>query len=253
MISKIYFPGSSGVRICGILSAPSEKKKEPVTILCHGFASGKDSGTNIRLEEFLRGQGLHSLRFDFFGHGESGGDFSEITVSRSVDDVRAAHNFLRGCGYRRFGLVGSSFGGLVSILAASELEGLETLALKSPVSDCLSRLFESNGEWDIPLWKGQGYHTYMDFEGKERRLDYKFYEDAAQRCGYDAAVRIDIPTLIVHGEEDEIVPVLQSIRLAELIPDCRLHIIPGADHRYSEPDLFERMIGLFESFILDRS
>ena len=253
MISKIYFPSSSGVRICGDLSAPSEMSKEQVTILCHGFASGRDSGTNKRLEKFLSGRGLHSLRFDFFGHGESGGNFSDITVTRAVEDVKAAHNFLKECGYRRFGLVGSSFGGLVSILAASELGGLERLALKSPVSDYLSRLFEKEGEWDITGWKQQGYHIYTDFEGGEKRLAYKFYEDAAQRCGYEAAVRINVPTLIVHGEEDETVPVSQSIRLAEMIPDCRLHTIPGADHRYSEPDHFERMISLIENFIQGRS
>lgn len=198
-------------------------------------------------------RGLHSLRFDFFGHGESGGDFSDITVTRAVDDIKAAHNYLTECGYHRFGLAGSSFGGLATILAASELEGLAWLALKSPVSDYLSRLFETDGEWDVNLWNHQGYHIYTDFEGRERRLKYGFYEDAAQRCGYDAAVRIDIPTLIVHGEEDETVPVSQSIRLAELIPDGRLCIIPGADHGYSQPDHFERMIGLIEHFIWERS
>jgi pimeloyl-ACP methyl ester carboxylesterase len=250
MENKVFFSGSAGAGICGILSAPTRKSGGEAVLLCHGFASSKDSSTNLRLEEFLKARGIHSLRFDFFGHGESGGEFADITVSQAVADIKAAHEYLLRRGYRRFGLVGSSFGGLASILTAPDLAGLGWLALKSPVSDYLSRLFEKEGEWDVTLWKRRGYHSYTDYEGRERRLHYRFYQDASQKSGYDAAPDITVPTLIVHGEEDETVPLSQSIRLAELIADCRLEVMAGADHGYSQPDHFDRMISLLAGFIV---
>ena len=222
-----------------------------ITVLCHGFASEKDSRTNLRIEEFLNKHKKPSLRFDFFGHGESRGDFAEVTISKAVWDIKAAISFLVRKGYAEFGLVGSSFGGLASILSAPELTGLKYLALKSPVSDYMSRLFEGEGNWDVNQWREQGFHIYRDHEGRERRLNYSFYEDASIDCGYDASLFIQVPTLIIHGEEDEIVPVAQSLKLSKMIPDCRLEIIPGADHGYSIPSHFEIMIDRISRFVIN--
>jgi uncharacterized protein len=250
MNSELFFPGTGGFEICGLYSAPSDAEGKRLVILCHGFASSKNSGTNQRLVDFLEKKGFHSFRFDFFGHGESGGEFADITITKAVADIISSHRYFYGKGYREFGLIGSSFGGLASILAAPDLTGLKWLGLKSPVSDYLSRLFEEEGEWDVELWKRQGFHTYTDFEGKEKRLNYGFYIDATQRSGYDAAPKIRVPTFVVHGGEDEIVTVDQSQKLAGLIPKCRLEIIPGADHGYSKAVHFERMIGFLQDFIL---
>ena len=67
--------------------------------------------------------------------------------------------------------------------------------------------------------------------------------------GYDAATEILFPTLIVHGEADETVPVAQSQKLVSLLRQGRLIVIPGADHRYSRSRDFEKMVGLISGFL----
>jgi len=74
----------------------------------------------LRLEEILNRRKFSTFRFDFFGHGESAGEFADMTISETVDDVRSAVLFLKSSGYDRMGLVGSSFGGFASILAAGQ-------------------------------------------------------------------------------------------------------------------------------------
>jgi len=49
---------------------------------------------------------------------------------------------------------------------------------------------------------------------------------------------------------DETVPLEQSKRTADLIPNCRLEILEGADHTYSDPQHFEQMLDLISRFIL---
>lgn len=250
MKRKINFQSSKGHNLCGILSNPTGDKSRPLIVLCHGFSTSKDGRTYVRLEEILNAKNFSTLRFDFFGHGESAGQFAEITVSEAVDDARSAVGFVEESGYGRIGLMGSSFGGFASILTAGQSEDLFVLALKSPVSDYLGLLIARDHDVDIQAWRQNGHIPVESSDGKHLNLNYSFYEDAERMRGYAVAPRIKAPTLIVHGDQDETVPLEQSRKLDACIPDCRLEIIEGADHVYSDPAHFERMLGLISDFII---
>ncbi|MFC2158224.1 alpha/beta hydrolase family protein [Acidobacteriota bacterium] len=248
---KLYFKNSNDIPLCGILSGELGDKKPVVAVLCHGFATSKESRTYLDLESRLFREGIDSFRFDFFGHGESGGRFEDITVSEAVDDVLCSVAFVRQLGYERIFLVGSSFGGLASIIAAAEIPELTALVLKSPVSDYISRLLVNNDGVNVEEWKTQGFIELPPFEGSTLRLNYGFYPDAEKNSGYDSAGKIGCPVLIVHGNEDESVPLEQSLKLNKIIPDCSLQIIHGADHRYSRPEDFEDMLDRITRFLVD--
>jgi dipeptidyl aminopeptidase/acylaminoacyl peptidase len=250
MLEKIFFKSSAGTGICGILSGPVPTGKVPAAVLCHGFATGKDSRTYVRLEKILNDAGVAALRFDFFGHGESGGDLADITVSEAADEAVRALAFMRSRGYVPLGLMGSSFGGLAAVLAAAGTPDLACLALKSPVSDYLARLIADRDGQSLESWRSRGSIALTDDEGSALRLNYSFYEDAEAARGYDVAPRISAPALIVHGAADETVPVNQSRRMASVLPRGRLVIVPGADHRYSREKDFEIMLERISGFLI---
>ena len=252
MKRKIYFPSSKGHRLCGILSDPSGNKRRPLIVLCHGFTTSKDGRTYTRLEEVLNKENYSTFRFDFFGHGESGGELAAITISEAVDDVKSALRFVKDSGYTRLGLMGSSFGGFASILTAGQSHDLFVLALKSPVSDYLGLLIARDHDVDIDSWRKKGFIFVEAADGTDVRLNYSFFADAEKIQGYVLAEKIGAPTLIVHGDRDETVPLAQSRKAADCIPDCRLEIIQGADHVYSGPEHFERMIDLITTFIISK-
>jgi alpha/beta superfamily hydrolase len=83
------------------MSDPTGDKGLPIIVLCHGFTTSKDGRTYVQLEEILNVKNFSTLRFDFFGHGESAGRFAEITISEAVDDVRSAVRFVKESGYSR--------------------------------------------------------------------------------------------------------------------------------------------------------
>ena len=254
MKNKIFFENSSGIRLCGILSTPSAKKPESIFILCHGFSTSKDGRTNTLLEKTLNDGGLATFRFDFFGHGESGGHFEDITISEAVDDVLQAVNLVKTSGYKRIGLIGSSFGGIASTLAAAQTGDLFLLALKSPVSDYMEILtLRNHGGENIEDWQKKGVLFIKGANDSDLKLKYAFVEDAQKANGYSAAKKITIPTLIVHGAKDETVPVEQSIKASRLFKNGRLEILKGADHIYSQPRDFDKMIRLISDFVLTNS
>ncbi len=221
--------------------------------MCHGFSTSKDGRTSVRLEEILNEQGISTFRFDFFGHGESEGKFAEITASEAIDDVLNAIKFLKESGYKKIELVGSSFGGMASIIAASRSDDLYILALKSPLSDYKSMAHARRSEQELKDWKKKGFIELDSTNEERQRLNYSFYEDAENVKAYEAARKIKIPALIVHGDEDETVPIAQSQKTASLIENCRLEIIQGCDHVYSDPDHFERLLNLISEFIIKNS
>ena len=135
MKQKITFQNSKGDNIVGILSNLSENVDVPIIVLCHGFSSGKDSPTYVDLEEQLNSKGVATFRFDFYGHGESDGEFEDITISEAVDDALKAIEFVKGKGFSKVGLFGSSFGGITTLMVASQVDDLLVLGLKAPVSD----------------------------------------------------------------------------------------------------------------------
>src|SRR5438094_1947784 len=116
------FTDSSGHQISGILAKPAGGT-DRLAVLCHGFLSNKNSATNRALTAILLPQGIATLRFDFFGHGDSEGPFEKLTVGIAVQQTLAALGLAGSRGYRKIGLVGSSFGGLVALLAAAEQLG----------------------------------------------------------------------------------------------------------------------------------
>src|SRR5512132_1429662 len=119
MEEPVFFNDASGHRIAAVLARP-EQPTDHVAVLCHGFLSHKNSTSNQALTTRLVEQGIASFRFDCFGHGESDGPFAQLTPTLAMGQAMAALHYVLNRGYRRLALVGSSFGGLVSLLAASD-------------------------------------------------------------------------------------------------------------------------------------
>ena len=260
MEEALSFRDQAGNRIAGVLATPQDST-DSVAVLCHGFLSHKNSTSNQALAELLTQRGLATLRFDCFGHGDSDGPFAKLTTSVGVAQARAALRYVITRGYRRLALVGSSFGGLVSILAAAEwtdvhhstpaeIPPLTCLALKCPVVDFGEELRLELGEDGLQEWKRT--NTIPDLHGGPSRLplDYAFYQDCLTRIAYEPARTITAPTLIVQGDHDEYVPLHQSQRLyASLAGPKHLEILPGADHRFTNPSDFQRMLTLLTNWI----
>lgn len=219
MENKLQFKDSNGVTLSGVLSNPS-KVKLPIVILCHGLNSDKESSTNTALNKVLTQSRIATLRFDFFAHGESDGKVDDRTVAKFVDDILSAISYLKSDGYKDIGIVGTSFGGLAAVIAASKTKDLKFMALKSPGMGKTSRTMTN-------------YKT--DFETKS---------------WFEAAKTIGIPTLIVHGKADVDVEIELGEELAKHIKNSKIEIIEGADHRYTKKEDFDKAIELISQFII---
>lgn len=250
---RVWFSDGAGRKVSGLLASPAGTRTA-VAVLCHGFASGKDSSTNRALTQDLLAQGVASFRFDFFGHGESEGEFADLTLTTAIHNLEQALVAVRARGFSMVGLVGSSFGGIIATIVAARTPELRVLVLKCPVSDYAAVWQLRLGEAGLAAWKTSGVLQYED-DSYAFRLNYTFYQDLLRYDAYALARTITAPTLIVHGDTDEYVPCEQSRRLVAALPENiekRLEILPSSDHAFSKPADFRAMTGLILDWLVTK-
>lgn len=87
---------------------PEGAERRPLVILLHGFTSSKDRPHNLLAAAAMREAGCDTLRFDLYGHGESGGEFRKHTLYRWISNTMAVIDYVRGLGYTELYLSGHS-------------------------------------------------------------------------------------------------------------------------------------------------
>ena len=231
----------SGISTSAVLTEPHQRTNLAV-ILCHGFLSDHNSRTNRRLTELLIPQGIATLRFDWYGMGESQEHFSQLSLRQCEEQLDTAFWILAERGMTRLGLIGSSFGGLLAILAASKQSNLHALGLKCPVVDFPEVLRLEFGHEAMERWQSTN-HIPNIIAGREPvPLHYTFYEELLTYDAYEALSHIQTPTLVVYGDQDDLIPRVQIDQLLTKLPSTtQLKLIEGADHQFGRPEDFRLM------------
>jgi len=243
---------SQGGEVAGTLSRPGKDARSGV-VLSHGFFSHSESSTNLALTELLAAKGIATVRFDFWGHGKSKGDFAELTLTRCVDQLERVLAWFKTKGIRKVGLAGSSFGGTATLLVAENHPELRGIALKCPVSEYAPIWQNQLGEEGMKIWRDSGVTSIFNEEGNRARLLFAFYEDLLQYDIYASAAQIRTPVLIVHGDADADVPVAQSLRLKGAFPtEAQMETLAGADHVFSKPEDFKRMTQRIADWVVEK-
>jgi len=207
-----------------------------VAILCHGFLSNKTSRTNLRLTELLVPQGVSTLSFDWFGMGDSSGACTDIKIVTCQAQLESVIAEMKQRGYQHIGLIGSSFGGLLAILVGAKHPELFAIGLKCPVPDFPEMLELEFGQDGLKAWKDTNTIPNVTGGPEPLALNFEFYQECRQFNAYAQAENILSPCLIVHGEQDELVPIHQIHQLHEsLAGERKLLLLPEANHHFGRP------------------
>jgi pimeloyl-ACP methyl ester carboxylesterase len=175
------------------------------------------------------------LRFDYFGHGESSGDFRQGTLSRWRDDALAV---LDQVAQGPQVLVGSSMGGWISLmLARLRPERIAGMVLLAPAADFTEVLMWERMPADI---RREVLETGFWMRPSEYEDAYpitrELIEDGRRNLVLDSKIAPQFPVRILHGLADPDVPWQHGLRAAETIEgDVMLTLIKDADHRLSTP------------------
>ncbi|PKM81584.1 MAG: alpha/beta hydrolase [Firmicutes bacterium HGW-Firmicutes-14] len=229
----ISFSSRDGCILTGELHCPKRiNDRNPALIICHGFRGNMTgSGRAVHLAERFCTLNIPTLRFDFSGTGESEGDFADITLSKYIENLSAAVDFVSSVTKGKIVVLGRSFGGTTAICHAALDIRVGAVCTWAAPSDLTETFIERardllDGPEDV-FTIPEGDDFYL--------LKRGFFNDLARYDVLGAASRVSPrPLLIVHGTSDETVPFIQGVRLYEAArkPKSRLFVKEG-DHRFN--------------------
>jgi len=236
---EVSFVNSRGKILSGVLHLPSANHASRGVILCHGMESNKESEKLIALAGRLSDKGFLTLRFDFACANAGNGKFEDVTYSGEVEDLTAAFRFLlQQHDVEKISVFGSSMGGTVALLFAAQAQKVASLVtLAAPVhpEKITEHLLSPQ---QVADWRRTGYTIYHG-----RRINVTMLDDLESINVSKAIVEVRCPTLVIHGDRDETVPVAEGRELFSLLPGAKeLLVIRGADHRFSDREHLEKVI-----------
>ncbi len=203
-----------GGELALVLHLPEGRPRVPCVVACHGLRASKEGEKYLLLAAELPRAGFALARFDFRGCGESSGSEEETTVATRIEDVEAVmrslagHSALSG----RFGLLGASLGGFVALHVAARRQD----------------------DTPVVTWNAPAHLLDLGNRADTEGLGVPFLLELATHR-YDAAPGVT-RHLVIQGEADDVVPLEHGVILhARAQPPCDLIVVPGGDHRLTDP------------------
>jgi pimeloyl-ACP methyl ester carboxylesterase len=221
----------------------------PGLLWLSGFNSDMQGTKALALDAWAAEHQRACVRFDYSGHGESGGAFIDGTIGRWLEEsVAVFEQFCTGPQV----VIGSSMGGWMALLLAREmarrpgsLMSLAGLVLIAPAPDFTEELMwkgfspeirneiETKGVWLRPSQYGEPYP-----------ITRALIEEGRNHLLLGSAIDVGCPVRILQGAQDPDVPWRHAFALAHRLPsdDVVLTVVRDGDHRLSRPQDIARMI-----------
>ena len=220
----------------------------PTVVWLGGYRSEMAGTKADALAEWAVSSGRDFLRFDYFGHGGSGGDFKAGTITRWRGDALAVVDKLTN---GPLVLVGSSMGGWLACLATlARPDRVKALVLIAPAADFTSALLEPSlpSEAHAALERDGVWMRPSPYDPAGYPITAKLLEDGARWSILPGPISIGCPVRILQGGGDPDVPWRHTLALSHAVKseDVVFTLIRDGDHRLSRPRDLARLIAAVE-------
>jgi pimeloyl-ACP methyl ester carboxylesterase len=213
----------------------------PGVVFLGGFRSDMGGTKALWLEGWARARGRAFLRFDYSGHGASGGAFEDGCIGDWAADAVAAISALTEGPQV---LVGSSMGGWIALLVARALTarvaGLVGIAAAPDFTEDSLWLGLTDAERATMAATGRTLRA-SDYSPEPYVFTRRLVEDGRAQLVLRRPLALPFPVRLLQGTADADVPVTVALRLLDHAtgPDIRLTLLKGADHRFSTPECLD--------------
>jgi len=232
---KFVFRNDSGEKIhCNL----EKNGSKILAVMAHGFKGDKELLIFKKLEEDLKNLNIDSLRIDFSGSGESEGDYSASTIKKQTDELNLA---IKKLGYRKVVLIGHSMGCSTSLIVAAKNHSIQGMIFISPLVFPLITFSDSMLKFSPYVFlhnlNPEKFKLFDRFELaknskkkiksliKKEVMGKKMSEEIKTLDLICLAKKISIPTLIICGKFDQLIPLSHTEYLKNVMPKSELVIV----------------------------
>lgn len=206
----------------------------PTIVFLPGFRSDMSGDKATNLAAFAAERGLGMLRFDYSGHGASGGVFTDGTIGEWASDALVAIDRLTSGSLI---LVGSSMGGWIALLVAlARRERVVGLVGIAAAPDFTQRLmWDAMAPAEQETLRRDGVLLVPSQYGEPTPVTLKLIEDGARHHVLTGRIDLDCPVRLLHGQADPDVPWELALTIAGQVvsADVQVVLVKDGDHRLS--------------------
>ena len=221
-------------KLAAVLQTPKDTKTYPLVIILHGFNANKEMSLLTGLAQQLNARGIAALLFDFNGHGQSEGSFLDMTIPNELEDARRVYEYAAKLPkVKSISAVGHSQGGVVAAMLAGELgkDKIKTIVLMAPAPE----LKQDTAKGDL---FGVHYDTknlpeYITLSNG-LKVGRAYLETTPNIDIYGIAKKYTGPVLIVHSQEDDLVPYKYGVEFSQIYQNAQVETLHGLDHCFTQ-------------------
>lgn len=221
-----------------------EVKGAPTLVFLAGHGSDMNGTKALAAHDWAKDNGLGFIRFDYFGHGQSSGDMMEGNLTRWKADCLAVIDQLTR---EKIILIGSSLGGWLMLLVArarpQRIAGMVGIAAAPDFTDDLIWDHLTPDQQTAMARDGQ-IALPNPYAPEDVIYPYQLITDGRENFVLRDRQQAPYPVRLLHGMEDEEVPLQTAERLARNLdgPDVLAVLVKGAGHRFSEPEQIDILL-----------
>jgi len=246
-------------RTIAVRARESKRQGVPGLVWLGGFKSDMQGTKAAALDDWAREHDRACLRFDYSGHGESGGKFEDGTIGLWLEESLAVYReYCHGPQV----LVGSSMGGWIALLLAARLRELKDAAPQNTSLAGMVLIAPAIDFTEELMWKQFSDETKREIEVKGawmRPSEYSaegypitraLIEDGRKHLMMGGLIEPGCPVHILQGVQDPEVPWRHAVELVSRFArdDVVLTLIKDGDHRLSRTEDIERLLRAVEEF-----
>ena len=209
----------------------AEGGAETIAVVGHGVTGNLDRPWAEGVCNAIAASGINALRFSFSGNGNSEGDFRNCTVSKEVDDLGSVLDAVTAEGFSSICYAGHSMGGAVGVIRAAQDDRIKLLiSLAGMVYTAKFAEVEFGEETPDEgcMWEEESCPLSSAFVNDMNAVDNVL----------GLAEKIAVPWLLVHGTEDDVVPIGESREIVGRAGgDAKLVVVEGANHVFADDGL----------------
>lgn len=267
MLTKIRnhaIEGLHGKQIVVDVVFQEDRKRKPVVIFSHGFKGFKDWGHFNQTADLFAEQGFVFVKFNFSHNGSTVDNpeeckdveaFGNNNFSIELDDLGCVIDWITEIEETKneidvasINLIGHSRGGGITILKAAEDKRVKKLVTWASVSDFGDKYTAEQ----IEYWKQNGVIEVVNGRtGQVLPLYYQLYENYIENIKRlsvpDAAEKINVPFLIIHGTADDAVEFEEALNLSNWCASSQLVDIQESGHTFEAKHPFDKEEGYLEN------
>jgi len=231
---KLEFKGALGEKLSARVDMPEEDNTiKACAIFAHCFTCSKNLKAVGNITRSLADFGIATLRFDFTGLGESGGDFSDTNFSSNVDDLVAAYEFMSSEIDAPSVLIGHSLGGAAVLQAAHRMETIKAVATIGAPAD--PEHVKGNFDLYVDEIEEKG-EAEVSLAGRTFTIKKQFLDDLEDASMKEYIRNLDRALIIFHSPVDNTVGIENAERIFVRAKHSKSFVsLDKADHLLNNP------------------